>query len=87
MKAACCVAVRGAIFPGFAARPTVSGMGLASAAATAVCVSVSAWTDYALHFVLLPFALFLFSFFNSSEARIRKMNFLLSCPDQNKPSR
>ena len=56
------MAVRGSLILGTAARPTVSGMGLASVAASAGCVSVSAWTDYALLFVLLPFALCIFSF-------------------------
>src|ERR1019366_3701082 len=72
VKAACCVAVRGSIVPGFAARLIVAGMSLSAVTATTVCVSVSAWTDYAFPFVLLPFAFFLFFFFNSSEARIRK---------------
>ena len=64
----CCVAVLGSLILGIAARPTVTGMGLATVSVTAVAASV-AWTDYALHFVLLPFALFLF-LLNPSKARI-----------------
>jgi len=61
-KCECCVVVRGTILLGFAARPIVAGVSLAAVATTAVCVSVSAWTDYAFSFILLPFAFCLFCF-------------------------
>ena len=56
-KGECCVAVRGALFLRVAARPVVTGAVLASVAITAVSVFASVRTDYALLFVLLPFAL------------------------------
>src|ERR1019366_5383001 len=58
----CCVVVRGSIFLSFAARLVVAGISLASVSTSTVCVSVSAWTDYAFSFVLLPFALCLSCF-------------------------
>ena len=72
VNSVCCVAVPGATFLGSAARPAVTGMSLATVTSTSVAASVSAWTDYTLPFVLLPFALF--SFFSyPSEAR-KKLN-------------
>jgi hypothetical protein len=61
------VAVRGSLIPGIAARPAVAGLGLASVTTSAVCVSVSAWTDYAFSFALLPFALCIFWYVFSAE--------------------
>ena len=53
----CCVVVRGTLFPGIAARPAVSGLFLATVTPISVVASVSAWTDYALLFILLLFHL------------------------------
>jgi uncharacterized membrane protein SirB2 len=66
----CCVVVRGSLFLCFAARPIVTGVSLASVTSASVSASVSAWTDYALLFVLLPFALciFFFSFERSEDS-------------------
>src|ERR1022692_4620183 len=72
VKNVCFVVVRGALLLGIAARLLVTGTFLATVSASSVSVLLSAWTDYALLFVLLPFALCIFCFLIRAKRGFKK---------------